>query len=316
MRDKSEWYKGVPFGCGQCLPCRINRRRVWSLRMALEYLACGRGLFITLTYRDEDLPFIEDGWDFGDDEELNTAFRGVDGLLPTLCKRDFQLFMKRFRKEVHPAKIRFFACGEYGEKSQRPHYHAIIFGVGDEASEAVAKCWPYGMVACGECNAHSIQYVAGYCLKKLVDPKKDHRVPEFTLSSRNPGLGSPAVPHIADALKKYPSLFNLGDFADDVPGSMSVMGKNYPLGRFMIRKLREASGIDPERESIDYIESIRDKFYESCRQDSPDFDASLYDTFRYQPTDSILAALLMREDEGKARLQHGKLKIFNKRNKI
>lgn len=293
MRDKSQWYQGVPFGCGQCLPCRINRRRVWSLRMALEYLAVGSGLFITLTYADENLPFSED-------------------YEPTLCKRDFQLFMKRLRKELYPVSIRFFACGEYGSKTHRPHYHAILFGVGTEASEAVAKCWPYGMVACGECNAHTIQYVAGYCLKKLVDPKKDNRVPEFTLTSRNPGLGSPAVPHIADVLKKHPELFRLGDFADDVPGQMSVLGKSYPLGRYMIRKLREASGLDPDRESMDYIESIRDKFFAECT----DPDPSVYDCLRYTCTDSILAAVMMREDEGRARLQEGRLKIFNMRNKV
>lgn len=298
MRDKSEWYKGIPFGCGQCLPCRINRRRIWCLRMALEFLTSGKGLFITLTYSDENLPF---------------TFGGV----PNLCKRDFQLFMKRLRKDLSPTQIRFFACGEYGSKTQRPHYHAILFGVDTSVSELVAKNWPYGMVACGECNAYTIQYVAGYVLKKLVDPRKgDTRNPEFTLSSRNPGLGSPAIPAIAETLKKYPELFKLGDFAEDVPGSMKVLGKSYPLGRYMIRKLREASGLDPDRESMEYIEELRTRFYEECNTNSALFDASVYDTLRYQPTDSILAALLMRDDEGKARLQESKLKIFNKRNKI
>lgn len=295
MRDKSEWYKGVPFGCGQCLPCRINRRRIWCLRMALEYLVAGKGLFITLTYDDESLPYSE-------------TYR------PSLCKRDFQLFMKRFRKAISPLQCRFFACGEYGSKTERPHYHAILFGVDNLVSKCVADNWPYGMVAVGECNAYTIQYVAGYVLKKLVDPRKgDDRVAEFTLSSRNPGLGSPAIPAIADTLKKYPEVFKLGDFADDVPGSMSVMGKNYPLGRFMIRKLREATGMDADHESMEYIESMRQRYYDECANNP---DPALYDTLRYQPTDSILAALLMREDEGKARLQEAKLKIFNKRNKV
>lgn len=303
IRDKSEWYKGVPFGCGQCLPCRINRRRIWCLRMALEYLTSEKGLFITLTYADEHLPF-----------SLTDSF---DDCKPSLCKRDFQLFMKRFRKAIHPATIRFFACGEYGSKTLRPHYHAILFGVDDSVSEIVAKSWPYGMVACGECNAYSIQYVAGYVLKKLVNPKKgDTRTPEFTLSSRNPGLGSPAIPAIAETLQKYPELFKLGDFAEDVPGSMKVLGKSYPLGRYMIRKLREASGLDPDRESMEYIEELRNRFYEECNPNSANFDDGIYDTFRYQYTDSILAALLMRDDEGKARLQEAKLKIFNKRNTI
>ena len=36
--------------------------------------------------------------------------------------------MKRLRKKLHPLKIRFFHCGEYGDKTRRPHYHALIFG--------------------------------------------------------------------------------------------------------------------------------------------------------------------------------------------
>jgi hypothetical protein len=61
--------------------------------------------FITLTYDDRNLP---------NDHSLN--------------KKHFQNFLKRFRKAIHPQKIRYFMCGEYGDDTWRPHYHAIIFG--------------------------------------------------------------------------------------------------------------------------------------------------------------------------------------------
>lgn len=288
MSDKSEWYKGIPFGCGQCLPCRINRRRIWTLRMALEYLTCKTGLFITLTYDNDSLPFTLSG-------------------RPTLCKKDYQDFMKRFRKALYPKQVRFFACGEYGSKSERPHYHAIVFGVGEEASQIVADNWPYGMVACGSCTVDSIQYVAGYCLKKLVNVKKgDGRNPEFILTSRRPGLGAPAIEYIANGIKKHPNLFDIGDFDSDVPGSLTVLGKSLPLGRFMVSKLREAMGIDSERENMEYIEELRGKFFETEHvTSSPEYDF-------FGP----LAASLMNEDAQRARVMEGNFKIFNRRNKI
>ena len=49
--------------------------------------------------------------------------------MQTLRKRDYQLFMKRLRKAFPNDKIRFYAAGEYGPKTLRPHYHAILFGL-------------------------------------------------------------------------------------------------------------------------------------------------------------------------------------------
>jgi hypothetical protein len=58
-------------------------------------------------------------------------------------------------KKISPLKIRFFHCGEYGDKTRRPHYHALIFGYGfpDKkifkkqksgdlfTSDILTKCW-------------------------------------------------------------------------------------------------------------------------------------------------------------------------------
>ena len=75
--------------------------------------------FVTLTYDDFHIPKAY----YPDPEtgEVHTSY--------TLCKRDFQLWMKRLRKKFSDDKIRFFACGEYGGQTKRPHYHAIVFGL-------------------------------------------------------------------------------------------------------------------------------------------------------------------------------------------
>jgi hypothetical protein len=149
---------GIVVPCGQCLGCALERSRQWAVRCVHESQLHDESSFITLTYDPEYLP------DYG-----------------SLVKEHFVLFMKRLRKAIEPIKIRFFMCGEYGEKNQRPHYHALIFGYGFPdrkkfserkgvslyTSELLTKLWPYGFSSCGDISMESAAYVARYCLKKV-----------------------------------------------------------------------------------------------------------------------------------------------------
>lgn len=131
-----------------------------------------RNSFITLTYAPEHLP--KNG---------------------TLVKEDFKLFMKRFRKKIAPEKVRYYMCGEYGEKNGRPHYHAILFGYqfpdleklkqkGDTiyyTSVMLAKLWGKGHVVIGNVTFDSAAYVARYCMKKITGKKAEEINPETGL---------------------------------------------------------------------------------------------------------------------------------------
>lgn len=98
------YYKQITIPCGQCIGCRLERSRQWAMRCVHESKLYTYNSFITLTYNNESLP--------------------ANG---SLDKTHYQKFMKRFRKQ-HPKKtIRFYMCGEYGDQTLRPHYHAIIF---------------------------------------------------------------------------------------------------------------------------------------------------------------------------------------------
>lgn len=138
---------------------------------------------------------------------------------PSLDYRDFQLFMKRFRKEVK-TPLRFFMCGEYGDKTRRKHFHAIIFGYrfpdrqlykkapGSRepiyASAQLSRLWPYGNAFTGSVTYQSCQYVASYIIKKINgDLAEQHYAfvhpltgelwqltPEFCHMSTRPGLGA------------------------------------------------------------------------------------------------------------------------------
>lgn len=188
--------------CGQCIGCRIDRSRQWANRCMLELQYHDSAYFVTLTYDDLHVP--KSYYPDPETGEAHTSF--------TLCKRDFQLWMKRLRKKFSDDKIRFFACGEYGGQTKRPHYHAIVFGLhlndlvkyktvqeGDSYytyynSDSLQDTWPNGFVVVGEVTWESCAYVARYVTKKLTGAqadfyKKFNLVPEFSDMSRRPGIG-------------------------------------------------------------------------------------------------------------------------------
>jgi hypothetical protein len=170
--------------CGQCVGCRLERSRQWAVRCMHEASLYPDNSFITLTYSDENLPP-----------------RG------SLLKSDFQDFMKRLRKSIAPKRVRYYHCGEYGEKLKRPHYHALLFGHDFEdkkyfsgkadcslyTSDSLSKLWPFGFSLSGSVSFESAAYVARYVMKKVTgDRSAEHYqglLPEYTTMSRRPGIG-------------------------------------------------------------------------------------------------------------------------------
>lgn len=223
----------IPLGCGKCLPCRINRRRQWMWRQYLESLCHDHSSFVTLTYADSFLP--------------------QDGALEPVA---LQLFLKRLRRALHPRRIRFFAVGEYGGRTRRPHYHLSLFGLsGFDPGDvlAVAKSWPSGFTQVAEFNHHTAQYVAGYTVKKLKD-KDDGiiwKVPEFARMSNRPGIGALAMETIGkqllDNYQGWPS--------GDVPSELSIGKRKIPLSRYLISMLRKNVGFTPQ-----YIEQVKGRY--------------------------------------------------------
>lgn len=109
----------IPIPCGRCMDCRLQYARQWANRCMLELKYHGRACFVTLTYDPLHVPSST----YYD----NTSGKPFHAL--TLCQRDLQLFIKRVRRKFPGVVIRFFACGEYGPSTFRPHYHIIFFGI-------------------------------------------------------------------------------------------------------------------------------------------------------------------------------------------
>lgn len=164
----------IPFPCGKCPPCRKRKVDQWVFRLLEEDKVSEMSHFITLTYDTEHVPISQNGF-------------------MTLDKSDLQKFWKRLRKNTGYEKIKYFACGEYGEARYRPHYHAIVFNVPTVVS--YAQAWSLdgqaiGSVDVGNVSGNSIAYVAKYMDKdgRIPAHGRDDRVPEFITMSK--GLGS------------------------------------------------------------------------------------------------------------------------------
>lgn len=194
----------VPLPCGQCIGCRLERSRQWAIRLMKELKLHDRSSFLTLTYDDVHLPRLNSG-------------------RPTLVLEDVQLFLKRLRKHFSPHPLRYFQCGEYGELTERPHHHMILFGedfckdrvhIEDSRSgfpqfmsPLLSDCWGKGRAVISEVSFESAAYVARYCLKKITGKGSVFhyagRKPEFVTMSRRPGIGSAYFEEFKDDI--YPS---------------------------------------------------------------------------------------------------------------
>lgn len=181
--------------CGKCVGCRKRRAREWALRCVHEASMHDHKCFVTLTYDPEHYP--------------------ENGFLQPSHLRDF---LKRVRNALargtHPQlvgkQLRFFAVGEYGDRTFRAHYHALLFGIdfldmveiprarGPKIfdSATLRDLWGMGHVSTAPFTTRTAAYAAQYAVKK--QNKHDWRLHDelgevapqpFMRCSRNPGLG-------------------------------------------------------------------------------------------------------------------------------
>jgi hypothetical protein len=190
--NDGHYYQPIEIPCGYCILCRTEQARQWAARITHEAQLHDESCFVTLTYDDQHLP--EHG---------------------SLDYSHLQLFWKRLRKAIAPKRVRYYAVGEYGDKSLRPHYHACIFGhafIADRiilrsepyllwTSPLLQEAWGLGHVSVGALNPSTASYTASYVLKQQARGKRYCRIDPDTgelvavvqpraFMSRRPGLGN------------------------------------------------------------------------------------------------------------------------------
>ncbi|QBQ83338.1 MAG: replication initiator protein [Microviridae sp.] len=204
-----------PLPCGNCEYCRWKSSRVWSFRLSQELLSWnGKALYVTLTYNDENLP---DG--------ANLCPSHISGFFKRL-----RYYLKKFNTE-----IKFYACGEYGDRYGRPHYHAIIFGLTTEYIEIVRRCWKFGYIR-KPSNVRGMEcmnYVCGYVQKKigsLATHKHEYgdREPFFARMSKGLGIG------LIDRMPCFS------------PFVRDAKKRTMYIGRYLTKKLAEKFGVVDE----------------------------------------------------------------------
>lgn len=226
IKDSRYSYKKyILVSCGKCVNCKLNYAKMWSIRIMHELKDWDSACFLTLTYNDDHLP--------------------ADG---SLDKSDLQKFFKRLRKNLKGKKIKYFACGEYGEHFYRPHYHAIVFGVDSVRFQKVIEdSWRLGFISVGTVTSDSANYVARYTVKGGLTDEECYKrglQPQFLVMSRRPGIGS----NLATCKEYQTWLSNTGFCVNN--------GFKYPIPRYYKSKL-EPQLLDKLRKKVvDYICSI------------------------------------------------------------
>lgn len=192
--------KPIQIPCGKCIGCRLDKSREWALRCMMELKSTENRVasFLTLTYSDAKI--VPKYYPAPDTGEALPVY--------SLDKRDLQLFWKRLRKSLPDKKIRYFACGEYGSETWRPHYHAIVFNYWPDdlrvyerkdtttyySSDSLNKIWSHGHVIVAPVTFDTCAYVARYTAKKATTVgdeffESHNMEPPFLVMSRRPGIG-------------------------------------------------------------------------------------------------------------------------------
>lgn len=192
------FYEWADIPCGTCEMCRENHANEWATKSWMEMQYHEQSCFLTLTYDNEHLPHINNN------KNKKATLEEYKEVWPKFIRA-----IRDHYRDKGIDNIKFLMCGEYGPRTKRPHYHAIIFGLWpDDAkpdkhlskskhpmwtSEYLTKTWGKGIVKVGLATVESAAYVAQYTAKKLSKKETEGkgRVEEYIRASNRPGLGTP-----------------------------------------------------------------------------------------------------------------------------
>lgn len=213
--------------CGRCVVCQNNRREEWAARMELESRTAVATYFCTLTYSDEYCP-----------DELMVS--------------DLQKFFKRLRKKV---KCRYFACGEYGDQFQRPHYHFILwldlFYDRVCIERFVSDSWRFGFIQVRQAERSAYRYCAKYVVKSVRNNPDNKQAP-FAIMSRKPGISF----RYFDSIKDFNREFILLENGSRASLPRYLLGKLDPVEQIAIKRDRQSYATSGEQVS-DIVKQLR-----------------------------------------------------------
>lgn len=197
--------------CGHCAACKLTASSSWANRMEMELPYHKNAWFLTLTYDDEHVP-----WSYNNGLGINKKTGEIEIENLTLNYKDMQDFWKRLRRyreyhKIDDGELMYFQAGEYGGKTHRPHYHAIVYDLNIKKEDLreykrkngivyyncdwITKIWGNGHVVITEASWKAFAYTARYTTKKVYgsESKKYYSdmgiLPEKCMMSKNPAIG-------------------------------------------------------------------------------------------------------------------------------
>lgn len=224
-------FEALLLPCQKCLLCTRRYRMHWVLRCMNELRFYDEASYLTLTVDDAHIDDVFPKRRYSNVSDDCESFDTAKGLgyrdfwsseWNSLRHKPFQDFMKRLRRQLNygyhydrivdgkpchfvyrgePDKpLRYFMCGEYGDKHHRPHYHAIVFGFFPPdaqlldprkklyVSPMLSRKWEFGFHTVARVEPDCISYVAGYVDKKMSDARMQWATndvaPEYVAMSR------------------------------------------------------------------------------------------------------------------------------------
>uniref|UniRef100_A0AAU8B5F6 Replication initiator protein n=1 Tax=Dulem virus 207 TaxID=3145684 RepID=A0AAU8B5F6_9VIRU len=206
------YFKYNEVGCGKCDICRIEKSKEWTTKGYCEAKMWKNKCFITLTYNNQNLPKdrklkrsdIQKFWKdlryhiykdtktkgrWRKDKETGQKYweesvnlQVEKNQLEFIYSNELEDMFGQNSRRKNRKPIRYINCGEYGPKTKRPHYHAVIFnfkpndlrrysrdrrGYWIYTSNKLNKIWKKGYVIVGNAETETVAYVARYCTKKF-----------------------------------------------------------------------------------------------------------------------------------------------------
>lgn len=245
--------KTIQLPCGNCTGCKLERSRQWAVRNVHEASMHESSMFLTLTYNDVNLPKTDNG-------------------LNTLDHTDFQKFMKRLRFKLNKP-IQYYMCGEYGDKTGRPHYHALLFGHRFDdllctkrtdagsliyTSKQLDHIWGKGHCWVGDVTFESAAYVSRYLMKKINGKSHFSYLvkPEYTKMSLKRPIGKSWISKYSQDVYPHDYVLSRGHKAKPPRYYDKFMEKHFPDVIEEIKVQREfqaslrAEDNTPERLSV------------------------------------------------------------------
>jgi len=211
--------------CSTCPNCIYRQTAGWAFRLIQEERNSISSAFITFTYGDANI--------------VTTPYK-----LRSLCKYHLQCFFKRLRKYNRGKQIKYYAVGEYGGKTKRPHYHAIIFNADENSIELAwskrennhTKAVPIGEIYYGDVSGYSIGYTLKYICKGKTVPafELDDRQREFSLISKGIGLS-----YLTDNMLKWHNADLLNRMYVQLPGNIKVAMPRYYRNKIYVSHLQK-----------------------------------------------------------------------------